>query len=117
MSGKTIVIQPGTTLTASPKRLLVFMVSVLAVTAAIVWGSMASNEAAAVSGEVDRRVDYALRHPDETFLVPATPLEQTSDDLATSVPVSARAELHRSSDYGVRHLADWNQLEFMTSVD
>ncbi len=121
MSGKTIVIEPRTTQTALPKRLLVFVVSVLAVSVAIVFGSMASNESAAVADAVDRRVDYAFRHPGEPFLVPASQLEQTPDYLTRYLtrhaPVSDPAELHRSPDYGIRHLADWRALEFVTSVD
>ncbi len=74
MSGKTI--QPETIQTSSSKRLLVFMAAVLAVSAAIVFGSMVSNESAAVTGEVDRRIDHGVRHPDETSLAPATPVEQ-----------------------------------------
>jgi hypothetical protein len=121
MSGKSIVIQPRTTQTVSPKRFLVFVVSVLALSAAIVFGSMPSNESAAVADEVDLRVDYAFRHPGETFLVPATPLEQTPDYLTRyltrHVPVSDLAEMHRSPDYGIRHMADWKLLGFVTSVD
>ena len=105
MSGKAIVIQPRTTQTASPKRLLVFGVSVLAVSAAIAFGSMTSNESAAVADTVDRRVDYALRHPGETFLVPATPLQQTPDYLTRQAPAADPGELHRSPDYGIRHMA------------
>lgn len=121
MSGKTIVIQPRSTQAASPKRLLVFAVSVLAVSAAIAFGSMASNESAAVADAVDLRVDYGIRHAGEPFLVPASQLEQTPDYLTRyltrQVPVSDPAELHRSPDYGVRHMADWQALQFVTSVD
>jgi hypothetical protein len=120
MSGKTIVIQPRTTQAASPKRLLVFAVSVLAVSAAVAFG-MASNESAAVTDAVDLRVDWGNRHAGEPFLVPASPPEQTSDYLtrylANHVSVSDPAELHRSPDYGVRHMADWQELQFLTSVD
>lgn len=121
MSGKTIVTQPGTTLTASPKRLLVLVVSVLAVSAAIVFGSMASNDSAAVGQGVDPRLDYAFRHPSATYVAPASPSEQTSDYLtrylANHVPVSDSTELHNSPDYGIRHMADWKLLGFLTSVD
>lgn len=121
MSGKTIVIQPRTTQTVSPKRLLVFVVSVLAVSAAIVFGSMASNESAAVTDAVDLRVDYAFRHPGEGFLVPASGAEQTPDYLSRYLTrqtgISDPGELHRSPDYGIRHMADWRALEFVTSED
>lgn len=110
MSSKTIVIQPGTTRTVSPRRLLVSVVSVLAVAAAIVFGSMASNESVAVTEGVDRRVDYALRHMGETSTGSATALAETPDYLARYLArngwVSDLAEPHRSPDYGVRHIGD-----------
>jgi hypothetical protein len=117
MSGKTIVIQPRTTQTASPKRLLAILVAVLAVSAAIAFGSVASNESEAAADTVDRRVDYGVRHAGETFLIPATSLEQAPDNLTRHVSVSDPAELHRSPDYGIRHMADWRALEFLSSVD
>lgn len=121
MSGKTIVIQPGTIRTVSPKRLLVFVVSVLAVSAAIVFGSMTSNESAAVTNAVDLRVDYALRHPGEGFQVPASGAEQTPDYLSRYLTRQSAnsdlGELYRSPDYGIRHMADWRAQEFVTSED
>jgi hypothetical protein len=117
MSGKTIVIQPRTTQTATPKRLLVFVVAVLAVSAAIAFGPMTSNESAAVADTVDLRVDYAFRHPGETFLVPALSLKQTPGYLTSHAPIPDPAELHRSPDYGVRHMTAWRALEFLTSED
>lgn len=121
MSGETIVIQPGTTRTVSPKRSLVFVVSVLAISAAIVFGSMASNESAAVTDAVDLRVDYALRHPGEGFLVPSSGAEQTPDYLSRyltrQTANSDLSELHRSPDYGIRHMADRRAQELVTSED
>lgn len=121
MSSKTITIRPGTTQTAAPKRVLAFVVAMLAVSAAIAFGSMASNESAAVADAVDLRVDYGIRHPGEGFLVPASQMEQTPDYLTRyltrHLPVPESAERHRSPDYGVRHMADWRALEFVTSGD
>jgi hypothetical protein len=98
MSGKTIVIQPGTTQTAAPpRRTLAAVVAVLAVSAAIAFGSMSSNESTAVADTADPRVDYGIRH--------------------RYVPDSDPAESYRSQDYGLRHLADWRELESMTTTD
>jgi hypothetical protein len=97
MAETTLTTQSGTQLLGSPRKVLTLMAAALAVSAAVAFGSIASQEPTATGAAVDSRVDYAIRHMSERTVVEATP--RTVDyALRHMAPVSPR-----NVDYALRH--------------
>lgn len=97
MAETTITTPPTTPLLGSPRKVLSVMAAALAVSAAIAFGPIISQEPATVGAVVDPRVDYAIRHPGEGITAEATPWN-VDYALRHLVPVSSG-----NVDYALRH--------------
>ncbi|HSJ34169.1 MAG TPA: hypothetical protein VLB85_03870 [Acidimicrobiia bacterium] len=100
MAETTITTPPAPRLLESPRTVLTVMAAAVAVSAAIAFGSVTSQEPAPTGAVVDPRVDYAIRHLGEGNTAEATP-RHVDYALRHLVPVSGR-----SVDYALRHLGE-----------
>jgi hypothetical protein len=97
MAETTLTTQSGTPFLGSPRKVLTLMAAALAVSAAVAFGPITSQEPAAAGAAFDSRVDYAIRHMGEGTVVEATP---RNVDYALRHMSAAST---RSVDYALRH--------------
>jgi hypothetical protein len=100
MAETTLTNPSGTPLLGSPRKVLALMAAAVAVSAAVAFGPITSQEPTVVGGAFDARVDYAIRHMGEGTAAEATP-RNVDYALRHMTPTYTH-----SVDYALRHLGE-----------